>query len=379
MHRSLQALTILVSVLSMTWSVGADDAPRAVRHPDGLGLYCGIQKSEAETIEFIRTCKEHGIKLLIPSLSCGGDVVWKTDKANYCVADREAFEAGYDGLTVLVKHARANGLRVYPSVAVCPGGKMLNDHPEWETRDREGNPSGKTTTAAVSLAYPEARAAKIAMMMDLVNGYEIDGVFLDYTRYPENSKKSEYRYGWYGYDPPLLEACRTIYGFDPRREPIDSPRWNLFNQMRAETVNLFVREFREAVAASGRKVVVAAFGDTDPEMEARSCGRDWSAWARLGLIEEFFLATYTEPVSEMEATVAVARKSLGKDVILWSALTPFNRFLKTNEEMEAAAKAQLAGGADGLWIYREDFLRELDLWKGAKSAAGLAAKHRDRH
>jgi hypothetical protein len=208
--------------------------------------------------------------------------------------------------------------------------------------------------------------------MDLVNGYEIDGVLLDYCRYPENTKKREQAYGFYGYDPPLINACMNIYGFDPRKEEIDSPKWNIFNAMRAETVNSFVRAFRAAVHRTGKKIRIGGFGDTDPVREARSCGRDWATWAQRGLIDDFFLATYTESIEEMPAVVKRARKAAGDKVVLLSALCPFNRFLKTNEEMIAAANAQLGAGADGVWIYREDFLTSLDLWPGAKAASEMA-------
>ena len=344
------------------------------RRVEGIALYGGVYKTEPETVAHIEKCRAHGITMLIPSLSGGGTVLWKTDKADYYPAHRKEFEAGFDGLRSLIEHARAAGIRVYPSVAVCPGGRIIAEHPEWETRDRLGRPSSVTTADAVSLAYPEARRAKVALLMDLVTGYEVDGVLLDYCRYPENSSKPEQRYGYYGYDTPLIEACLNVYGFDPRKEEIDSPNWKIFNAMRAESVNCFVREFRDAVRQSGRSIRIGGFGDTDPDLEARSCGRDWSAWARRGLIDDFLLATYTEPIGQMAAVVQRAREAVGPKVVLLSALCPFNNFLKTNEEMIAAAKAQMSSGADGLWIYREDYLTQLNLWAGAKSAGELTVR-----
>lgn len=341
--------------------------------PVPMGLYCTTFKTEPETKEFVTRCKEHGIGLLLPSLSGGGTVLWKTDKADYYTSYRDVMDAGFDGLARMIHHAHAAGLQVYPSVAVCPGGRILNEHPEWETRDRTGKPSGATTTAAVSLAYPEARRAKVALIMDLVTGYEVDGVLLDYCRYPENTKTKETSYGFYGYDAPLIETCEKLYAFDPRKVPIDSPRWKIFNAMRAETVNAFVREFREAVEKSGRKIRVGGFGDTNPEGEARMCGRDWSAWGRQGLIDDFFLATYTEKPAEMPAVVEQARQALGPKVVLFSALSPFNNFIKTNDEMTTAARALMKGGSDALWIYRDDFLTQLNLWDGAQKAGTISA------
>lgn len=339
---------------------------------EGVGLYGTVYATERETVDHIKMCREHGVGLLLPSLSGGGTVLWKTDKADYYPAHREAFEAGFDGLAGLIKHAHEAGIKVYPSVAVCPGGRMLSEHPEWETHDRLGRPSSETAGAAMAMSYPEARRTKIDLLMDLVAGYEIDGVLLDYCRYPENSKKPEYGYGFYGYDKPLIEACKSLHGFDPREVAIDSPQWTIFNTMRAQTITTFVREFRDAVKRSGSTIRIGGFGDTEPEMEARSCGRDYASWAKEGLIDDFFLATYVEPIPLMRTTVWRARQAIGPNTVLLSALTPFNSFLKSDEEMVRAAKAQLDGGAEGLWIYREDYLSQLNLWDGAAQAAALA-------
>lgn len=370
--RLFTAVLLICQLMFVSGALAETDQPRDL--VPGIGLYGTTCETEQETIEHIEKCKAYGITVLYPSLSGGGTVIWKTDKEMYYTPYKEIMDGGFDSLAVFIKHAHAAGIKVYPSVAISPTNQALNDHPEWETRDREGNLSSKTTTRAISLAYPEARAAKIAVLMDLVNNYDIDGVMLDYCRYPENSHSEKTKFGFYGYDEPLIHACKTIYGFDPREVPIGSPRWEIFNQMRIDTVTSFVREFREAVEASGRDIRIGGFGDTNPTNEARMCGRSVPAWARAGLVDDYFLATYTEKPDEMPAAVAEARRLAGPDVKLLSALSPFNRFLTSNEQMVDAAKAQLAGDADGLWIYRSDYLEELDLWQGAQAAAALTQR-----
>lgn len=337
----------------------------------GFGLYCATFETEAETTAFIAKCREFGVRALFPSLSGGSTVYWKTDRESLGAVYKRGLDEGYDSLASMIERAHAVGIAVYPSVAVGPAGKLLEQNPEWETRDREGRASSETTTRSVSLAYPEARAAKVRLLMDLVEGYAVDGVMLDYCRYPETTAQPKTAYGFYGYDPPLIQACLAIYGFDPREVPIDSPEWMLFNDMRSASVTTFVGEFRAAVMRSGKHIRVGGFGDTDPERERRMCGRDCPGWARAGLIDDYFLATYNDTIEEMPAKVSQARQLAGDKVMLRSSLAPFNRFLTTNEQMIAAGKAQLAGGADGLWIYRSDFLEDLGLWPGAAAASQL--------
>ncbi len=366
-----KSITCLLACLMLSIVACTVQAQSSRETIQGIGLYGATFATEAETIEHIQKCKSYGITVLYPSLSGGGTVVWKTDKELYYTPFREVMDEGFDSLACFIKHAHAAGIKVYPSVAVSPVEKVVEGHPEWETHDRDGLPSSQTTTRGLALSYPEARAAKIAVIMDLVNGYDVDGVMLDYCRYPENSKSEKTKFGYYGYDKPLLDVCQSIYGFDPREEPIGSARWELFNQMRIDTVTAFVREFREAVQASGRDIRIGGFGDTNPAYEARMCGRSVPAWARQGLIEDYFLATYTQKPGEMTDQVVLARGLAGPDVKLLTALSPFNRFHSTHEIMLQVAKEQLAAGADGLWIYRSDYLEEMDLWHSAQAAGEM--------
>ncbi|MEZ6193672.1 MAG: hypothetical protein R3C45_20710 [Phycisphaerales bacterium] len=153
----------------------------------------------------------------------------------------------------------------------------------------------------------------------------------------------------------MIHACKTIYGFDPReRKPIGSPRQEIFNQMRIDTVTSFVREFRRRPVESERAGHPhRRVRRYQPDQRGAGCAAAVSPPGPVpGLIEDYFLATYTEEKpDEMPAAVAEARRLAGPDVKLLSALSPFNRFLTSNEQMVDAAKAQLAGDADGLWIY----------------------------
>jgi hypothetical protein len=78
----------------------------------------------------------------------------------------------------------------------------------------------------------------------------------------------------------------------------------------------------------------------------------------------------------MEPIVSHVRQAIGNDVKLYPSLCPFNNFLKTNAEMVAAANAQLAGKADGLWVYRDDYVDKLKLWDGVREANAILV-HRD--
>jgi len=338
---------------------------------DGIGIYGGDDHcdSEEQVRTFIAKCKAHGVTILYPSLSGGSTVVWKTKLGQHYPAFQKGLDMGYDRLETLIKHAHAAGIKIYPSIAIGPASRILEGHPEWETLDRQGRRSSETTGRSLAFSYPGARQAKIALIMELVNGYEIDGIMLDYCRYPENSAAEEQKYGFYGYDQPLIETCQKLYGFDPREVPINSEKWNLFNNLRCETVAAFIGELRAAIKASGRQIRLGGFTDNDIEEDARAAGRDAGLWSRRGLVDDVFLAIYFVPIADMPQVVQKAKSLLHPDTLLVTSLCPYRDGLKDNKEMVSATRTQLHSGADGIWIYRSDALE--GRWNGLRKSAQL--------
>ena len=258
-------------------------------------------------------------------------------------------------------------MKVVPSVAVGPVGLVIFGHPEWETRDRNGQPSGTTYAPALAYSYPTARQSKIGMLMDLVNNYGIDGVFLDYLRYPENTNPShpEYACGFYGYDQPLIDQCMSQFGFDPRTVAVGSANYNLFNGLRIASVNTFLQEFKSAVAAGAHPTIaIGGFGDSTLSNDL-CAARDWSAWGQNNWINTLWLGNYVVTIANMRQVLMQTRQLVGAGVQIQGALTPYNSFLSSNAQMVQASQELLIGGADRLWIYREDALTANNMWDGA--------------
>lgn len=194
---------------------------------------------------------------------------------------------------------------------------------------------------------------------------------LDYCRYPENTSKPDQSYGFYGYDEPFIEVCQKLYGFDPRKETLNSPKWNLFNQLRQDSVTAFVSEFRDALKTSGKKITLIAFGDTQPDLEAASCGRNYGFWAKSGLIDGFLAGCYMDSPATIGRVIEKIREAIGPKAKLYTALTPFADRLTTEEQMLEMAKVQLECPVDGLWIYRDDFFEKHKLWDAAAKTSLL--------
>ena len=107
---------------------------------------------------------------------------------------------GWDPLQVALEAAHGEGLELHAWINTIPAwscsasnpvssgiAHVLEAHPEWSAVDDSGTPMlGNCSEGYVSLSpgIPEVRAHIRAVAEDLLGAYDIDGLHLDYIRYP---------------------------------------------------------------------------------------------------------------------------------------------------------------------------------------------------
>lgn len=138
-----------------------------------------IEKREAAIRESVATAKRAGITVLMPYVSDSAG------RAYYPSTHHpERLYGDWDGVGFFIAEARKAGIAVYPTVPVLASGHdapmgILARHPDWAIRHEDGTPYGY-----ISAANPEARAWVVHMLQELVARYNLDGLTLDYLRYP---------------------------------------------------------------------------------------------------------------------------------------------------------------------------------------------------
>ncbi len=113
-------------------------------------------------------------------------------------AIRELHAQGTDVLEVVAQRTRHHGVEIVASVrmndthglyldpTVAQISQFLLDHPEWVIRREDGVPE-----RALDYAIPEVRAHRLAILRELVEGYDIDGIELDFTRWAKFFPRDE--------------------------------------------------------------------------------------------------------------------------------------------------------------------------------------------
>jgi uncharacterized lipoprotein YddW (UPF0748 family) len=119
-------------------------------------------------------------------------------------------DPGWDPLAVAVEQAHANGLKLHaylnafpfwrgeqPPEQTVPLHAWL-EHPEWLVADEEGMPMAlQEIYTYASPGNREVRNRLVVVAQDIARRYQVDGIHLDYIRYPGDT---------YGYDLESLAA-----------------------------------------------------------------------------------------------------------------------------------------------------------------------------
>lgn len=177
-------ISILAAVLTIIAAAGVAEPV-----PDFCGVYLhpgefadaalSVEQREARMDEALDKVRDCGFTALIPyANTSSGGAYWPSKHLPMAGAP------DYDALGILAKKARARGLRLMPAVCVLvsgdkePAGVLLS-HPEWAVQGPDGKPLGY-----INPENREARAWIVAMLCEMAEHVEVDGIMLDYLRFP---------------------------------------------------------------------------------------------------------------------------------------------------------------------------------------------------
>ncbi|MCB9913887.1 MAG: family 10 glycosylhydrolase [Planctomycetes bacterium] len=203
---------------------------------------------------------------------------------------------GYDPLAVALEEAHARGLELHAWMNVTPAWwgpgppacaeHVVNTHPEWLWYDAAGRPQPYSERFYVSLnpCLPEVRAHVVGVVREVLARYDVDGLHLDYVRFP-----NELVDGPDGADYPRDARTLDLFHAASGATPDAAPRaWDAW---RADQVTELVRDVRAAQRELAPRAVLSAAVGPDPEAAARHF-QDWRRWIDEGLVDALMPMNY---------------------------------------------------------------------------------------
>lgn len=187
-----------------------------------------------------------------------------------------------------------------------------------------------------------------SVITELVTNYNIDGVHLDYVRFPNEDfdySRAALQQFKLAIRPQLPDADRRRADAQERIDPLAYPdlfpdRWLTFRQSRLTGL---VARIRTAVEAVRPDVDLSAAVVPDPASAANSRFQDWRSWLDQGLINVVCPMAYTTDLAAFERYLVDARGFANAHPV-WAGIGAYQLTANaTLQQIEAARRQKAAG------------------------------------
>ncbi len=245
--------------------------------------------------------------------------------------------------------------------------KILKEHPEWFSVNRNGKSLADTTAYVgyykfLSPVLPEVREYIKEKITSYCKVEGLQGIAIDYHRYvdvvlpttlwPKYDIVQDREYAaWdYGYHPEAIRMFKEQYGYDPRaqKDPSTDLKWR---QFRCDQITEVANMIADVVHKHGKKMAASPF--PTPKMASRMVRQDWGKWNLDIVFPMVYSSFYTEDKSFIEDCTMENVKDKNERTTLYCGLMAID-----GPEMFAAMDAALDNGAQGISIFTVKTLRD---------------------
>jgi uncharacterized lipoprotein YddW (UPF0748 family) len=398
--RALLALTRLVMVCAAGASVGVrarapepSPAPAsAARAPDEIRAMWVLRTSlttPEHIATLVRSARDHGFNTLLVQVRGRGDAYF-LGGIEPRPAELLRQPAGFDPLATVLQAGHAAGLRVHAwvnvnlisSAADLPAARehVIYRHPGWLMVPRDiaqelaaiepESPAyvgklARWTRAQpndieglyASPIHPDAALYTESIVRDLSRRYAVDGVHLDYARYP--SDRFDYSRGairqfraWVR--PGLTDTKRRALDAEESVDLFAYPdgltaQWRTFRVARMTALMTRLSAVVKSVRPDAL-VTAAAYPDAQEALERRL--QDWGSWITTGLIDAVCPMAYAPEPARFAEQIASALSAAGTHAV-WAGIGAYR--LSPKETIDNIQTARRLG-ATGIVLFSYDSL-----------------------
>ena len=384
----IPARILLVSACLATFLAIGGATAHARREAEVRGLWVVRTSlvSPAAIAGMVDAAADAGINALFVQVRGRGDAYYRSGiEPRGALLAREP--ASFDPLATVIDAAHARGIAVHAWVNVglvadasnLPASPqhLVRAHPEWLMLPRElagaaarRRPDGRlvadlarwtrANSARVEGLYISpvprgARAHAAAIARDLARRYALDGLHLDYVRYPNET---------FDYSRAALAEFRASLADDLTaselaaldRRARTSPtlfadrypqRWEEFRRAR---VTALVAGMAAAAREGRPGIRISAAVVPDPAAALASKLQDWPAWAARGLVDALCPMAYAEDRASFTAQIDAVHRAAG-DLPVWAGIGAYRL---TAAETASRIREARRAGSEGVLLFSYD-------------------------
>lgn len=177
-------------------------------------------------------------------------------------------------------------------------GPVIAAHPDWANYDDRGSlvPIGQGKPF-LDPANPAVRNYLLSLFEEIVTKYKVDGLQLDYIRYPFQDPGAGRTYG---YGLAARQQFQTLTGIDPLTLSPRSAEWQQWTEFRTEQVSSFVAEVSQLVHRRSNVILSTSVFALPEHERLQEIQQHWEAWARNGDIDMIVLMSYAMDTNRLQ-------------------------------------------------------------------------------
>jgi uncharacterized lipoprotein YddW (UPF0748 family) len=326
--------------------------------------------------EVVDDAAEAGLNALFVQVRGRGDAFYRSTLASRSpLLERQP--RGFDPLARLLARARARGIQVHGWVNVLlaahfgqplPRGHVLDKHPDWAMVPKSAATAALVASGSrrlrlildaarsegdaegyyLSPALPGVGDHLEAVVRELVRAYPLDGLHLDFVRYPGPT---------YDYSRAALEGFRRASGGPdllggPAR---DSAGWDDY---RRGVLTALTTRLSDAARTERPGLVVSAAVAPDEAQAVHHKFQDWPRWLSAGILAALCPMTYTPDNELFRQQLEAARERAGGIQPVWAGIGAFRLDVAGIVEKVGLARQS---GARGVVLFSHESLERGDL------------------
>ncbi len=254
----------------------------------------------------------------------------------------------WDPLQTFCEALSGTSVRIHPWLCLareCDTGALIQRDPDLQAVDRS-DPFPRGPSACMS--RDEVHDYELSIYEEMMDGYPIAGVHLDYVRYQSPGCC-------------FCQYCRDTFkgltGIDPLRIQDGDTGWPEWIDWRKNNITRFVERVRDATSQRDRELSAAVFSGY-PEC-ITGVGQDWVDWEQRGLLDFVFPMNYTMVAKIARQRTVNHLAALSGETPLWEGL--WYRPALSREEFLAQVDGVRELGIKGIVVFEYYRLTDDDL------------------
>ncbi|WP_330203881.1 glycoside hydrolase family 10 protein [Cyanobacterium sp. Dongsha4] len=193
-------------------------------------------------------------------------------------------------------------------------GPVLSRNPTWVLKDENGavfNHTPGFKKAFFDPANPYVRNYLYSLLEEIATNYDVDGIQLDYIRYPFQDNHTKQTFG---YTAASRHFFKESHGVDPKKIQKSSSAWSVWTGFKIKQIDSFVAEVSQRLKEKRPDLILsAAVFPMERNQRLNVLQQHWEEWIYSGWVDVMVLMTYALDTGSFEARTQSVHDLAGKN------------------------------------------------------------------